>query len=328
MKPETLQQLAHQYLALSRPAGREHPDDAERCRGQLNYRRKLLRSFVRFWSSKGRPWPIPAAFVLEWVSSEVDPRHPSRELHRIFAVRGFLKHLRGTEPGTQVPDNIFRRCRRRAPYLFSEKELARLIEAPRRLRLCESFHGLTLSTLLGLLVSTGLRIGEAIRLKTNEAHLDAEPPHLSILETKFGKSRIVVLHPSTAAHLRVYAARRDNVLRNQPAHTFFTRRNGKPLRYNTTRTTFVRLLRHAGINTDAGKPKATLHSLRHTFAVKRLTLWHREGKNVVELLPHLSVYLGHLAPVDTYWYLTATPELLETASVRFESPLQERTPRP
>lgn len=324
MKSETLVQLADQYLALARPAGRAHPDDAIRHHAQLNYRKKMLRSFVRFWSTRGRPWPIPSAFALEWISLEADPQRPSRELHRIFALRGFLKHLRGTEPGTQVPENIFRRRPRRTPYLFSEKDLVKLVEAPRRLRLCEPFHGLTLSTLLGLLASTGLRIGEAIRLKANETHLDADPPHLSILETKFGKSRIVVLHPSVVAHLRVYAERRD-ALGNLPAETFFTRRNGKPLRYDVSRTTFVRLLRHAGIKTGAGKPKATFHSLRHTFAVKRLTLWHRDGKNVAELLPYLSVYLGHLAPVDTYWYLTATPELLETASVRFENQRQERT---
>lgn len=328
MKPETLMRLLDQHLALRRPAGRAHPDDVERYRGQLNYRRKLLRSFIRFWSSKGRPWPIPAAFALQWVSSRGDSEHPYRELHHIFALRGFLKHLRGVEPRTQVPDNIFRKRRRRTPFLFSEKELVRLIEAPRHLRLCEAFHGWTLSTLLGLLASTGLRIGEAIRLKANEAHLDADPPHLSILETKFGKSRIVVLHPSVAAYLHAYAEHREIVLRNLSAETFFTRRNGKSLRYNTTRTTFVRLLRHAGIKTGAGKPKATFHSLRHTFAVRRLALWHRKGRNVAELLPHLSVYLGHLAPVDTYWYLTATPELLETASARFEKPLQERVSRP
>lgn len=328
MKPEALVLLVDQHLALCRPPGRAHPDDVTRHRAQLGYRKNLLRSFVQFWSTRGRPWPIPSAFALEWISLEANPQHPSRELHRIFALRGFLKHLRGTEPGTQVPENIFRRRPRRAPYLLSEKELVKLMEAPRRLRLCEPFHGLTLSTLLGLLASTGLRIGEAIRLKANETHLDADPPHLSILETKFGKSRIVVLHPSVVAHLRVYAERRDNVLGNLPAETFFTRRNGKPLRYDVTRTTFVRLLHHAGIKTGTGKPKATLHSLRHTFAVKRLTLWHRDGKNVSELLPHLSVYLGHLAPVDTYWYLTATPELLETASVRFENQRQEGKSNP
>jgi integrase/recombinase XerD len=318
--------LVDQHLALRRLPGRTHPDDTTRYRVQLNYRKSLLRSFIQFWSSQGRPWPITAAVALKWISSEADPQRPSRELHRIFAVRGFLKHLRGIEPDTQVPENIFRRRRRRAPYLFSEGELIKLIKAPRRLRLCQPFHGLTLSTLLGLLASTGLRIGEALRLKLNEAHLDATPPHLSILDTKFGKSRIVVLHPSVAAHLRTYAEQRARVLRSLPAETFFTRRNGKPRRYDTTRTTFVRLLHLAGIKTGESKPKATFHSFRHTFAVRRLTLWHREGKNAAELLPHLSVYLGHLAPVDTYWYLTATPELLATASARFENRLSERTP--
>lgn len=328
MKSETLMQLVDQHLALSRPAGRTHPDDTTRYRAQLNYRKKMLQSFIRFWLTRGRPWPIPPAIALEWISSEADPQRPSRELHRIFAVRGFLKHLRGIEPGTQVPENIFRRRLRRAPYLFCEEELVRLTEAPRRLRLCEPFHGLTLSTLIGLLAGTGVRIGEAIRLKAEEAHLDADPPHLSILETKFGKSRIVVLHPSVATHLRIYAEHRDNALRSRTAETFFARQDGKPLRYDTTRSTFVRLLRYAGIRTGAGKPKATFHSFRHTFAVTRLTAWHHEGKNVAELLPHLSVYLGHLAPADTYWYLTATPELLATASVRFENRPPERTSNP
>lgn len=327
MKPKTLVQLIDQHLALSRPAGRAHPDDLIRHRAQLGYRKNLLRNFVRFWSTSGCPWPISSAFALGWISLEADPKYPSREFHRIFALRGFLKHLRGTEPGTQIPENIFRRRPRRAPYLLSEKELVKLMKAPCRLRLCEPFHGLTLSTLLGLLASTGLRIGEAIRLKANETHLDAHPPHLSILETKFGKSRIVVLHPSVADHLRVYAECRANVLGNLPAETFFARRNGKPLRYDTARSTFLRLLRHAGIKTAVGKPRITFHSLRHTFAVKRLTLWHRAGKNVAEPIPHLSVYLGHLAPVDTYWYLTATTELLETASARFENRQQERRPR-
>ena len=328
MNPGALKLLVDQFLALRRPAGRAHPDDVMRHRGQLNYRKKLLRNFVQFWSTRGRPWPIPSAFALEWVSQGANPQHPFRDHHRIFALRGFLKYLRGTEPGTQVPENIFVRRSRRTPRLLSEQEIVRLMEAPSRLRLCEPFHGLTLLTLLGLLASTGLRIGEAIRLKTNETHLDAAPPHLSILESKFGKSRIVVLHPTVAARLRLYAKQRANVLGNVPAATFFTRRTGKPLRYNVTRTTFVRLVRHAEIKAAAGKRQATFHSLRHTFAVKRLTLWHLAGKNVAELLPHLSVYLGHLAPVDTYWYLTATAELLQTASVRFENHRQERTSRP
>lgn len=241
----------------------------------------------------------------------------------MFAVRGFLKHLRTVEPATEVPRNIFRNPPRRTPRLLSDQETVGLMEATTQLRACPPFRRLTLTTLLGLLASTGLRIGEALRLKQEEAYLDAAPPHLEIHDTKFGKSRIVVLHSTVADHLRDYAKHRASALRTQSAETFFTCRGGKPLSYNVTRITFLRLLRHAGITAVADERAVTLHSFRHGFAVKRLTLWHRTGNNVPELLPHLTVYMGHLDPKDTYWYLTATPELLETASARFEIHQQE-----
>jgi integrase len=167
-----------------------------------------------------------------------------------------------------------------------------------------------------------MRIGEALRLKPEDAHLDANPPHLSIQDTKFGKSRVVVLHASVADRLRDYAAKRATFLGSNRAEAFLTRVTGKPLRYNITRRTFVRVVRRAGI-TSPGGAAVTLHSFRHSFAVKRLTLWHRAGENVSDLLPHLTVYLGHLDPRDTYWYLTATAELLEAASARVEAHLQE-----
>jgi integrase/recombinase XerD len=88
------------------------------------------------------------------------------------------------------------------------------------------------------------------------------------------------------------------------------------------------LVRQLGIKSVAGERTASLHSFRHSFAVNRLTTWHREGKNVQELLPHLSVYMGHLNPKDTYWYLSATPELMEAASSRFETNHQEGADRP
>jgi integrase/recombinase XerD len=323
MNPDSLRSLVDQYLALNRPTERIHPDDAVRHRGKLRYHKKLLRNFIQFWSARGQPWPIPPALALEWVSQGSDLQHPYRDRQRIFGLRGFLKFLRGTEPATQLPDNIFRRLPRRALHVLSEQEIVQLMEAPQQLRLCQAFHGLTWSTLLGLLASAGLRIGEAIRLKVGEAHLETDPPHLAIYETKFGKSRIVVLHPSVADRLRAYAQQRTKVLGNRPAEAFFTRHTGKSLRYNTARSTFSRLLHHARIATAPGESKITLHSLRHSFAVRRLTLWHRAGRNVAELLPHLAVYLGHLAPADTYWYLTATAELLESASVRFENHQRE-----
>lgn len=318
MNRDGLLEVMEQHLALSPPLVRRHPDDAIRHRGQLGYRKNIIRTFVQFWSVKGLPWPIPAALSLDWVANGSNPERPIRDRQRMFVLRAFLTHVRTLETATEVPDNIFPRHPRRAPHLLSDREVAGLIAAPKQLRSCEPFHGLTLSTLLGLLASTGLRIGEALRLKIDEAHLDADPPHLAINETKFGKSRLVVLHPSVADRLRDYTEQRAAALGQRSAESFFTRRSGQPLRYNVVRSTFLRLLHHAGIETAAGKPKVTLHSFRHRFAVKRLTLWHRAGENVSELLPHLTVYLGHQNPQDTYWYLTATLELLETASTLFE----------
>jgi integrase len=233
-----------------------------------------------------------------------------------------LIYLRTLEPATAVPDNIVRSRPRKTRRLLSDKEITALIEATARLRACPAFRRFTLSILLGLLASTGMRIGEALRLKAEDVHLDANPPHLAVYDTKFGKSRIVVLHPSVAAHLRDYAAQRARTLGSHRPEAFFTRTTGKPLRYNITRCTFVRVVRHAGITSTSGAA-VTLHSFRHSFAVKRLTLWHRAGENVSDLLPHLSVYLGHLDPRDTYWYLTATTELLEAASARLEAHQQE-----
>jgi integrase len=127
-----------------------------------------------------------------------------------------------------------------------------------------------------------------------------------------------VLHSTTALHLGKFAIDRATALHHCPAQTFFANQSGNSLAYNSTRRTFLRLLHHAGIVCAAGQKPVTLHSFRHGFAVRRLTLWHQAGENVTELLPHLSVYMGHLNPKDTYWYLTATAELLEAASARFE----------
>ena len=155
------------------------------------------------------------------------------------------------------------------------------------------------------------------------AKLEADPPHLLILDTKCGKSRVVVLHPSTADHLRTYVTARMAALRGRAAAAFFTTLLGRRLNYTSTGVTFRRLLHHAGIQAAPGQRAPSLHSFRHTFAVNRLTRWHRERRNVQEWLPHLSVYLGHLAPANTYWYISGTPALLQTAAGLVDAPGQE-----
>ena len=94
---------------------------------------------------------------------------------------------------------------------------------------------------------------------------------------------------------------------------------GVRLCHSTVQPVFRHLLRQAGIGQDRYRPRATIHRLRHTFAVTTLLDWYRDGQDVQARLPALSTYLGHASPAATYWYLTATPELLTLAAERLEA---------
>lgn len=319
MKVTKLSGCLEEYLALKRTMAESSPRYDRLARNQVNYKEKLLRDFFAFWQKHGSPWPIRATLALDWVAVGAHCQRPHRDIHRLKVVRAFLHQVRVFEPQTEIPEDIFRTGRgRRTPHIFSDRDVEKLMEAAQQHRHCNTLQPLTLNTLIGLLASTGLRIGEAIRLKVEDAQLVTDPPHLVIYETKFGKSRNVVLHPSTAEHLRKYLVQRARALRSRCAETFFINHFGRSLEYNSIRSAFLKLLKRAGIQSILGQREPLFHSFRHTFAVKRLTQWHRERRNVQELLPHLAVYLGHTGPENTYWYVTATPELLQTAAALFD----------
>jgi integrase/recombinase XerD len=314
-----LSAFAEEFLALRQAVARRDPHQNGRDRRGLKHREMLLRSFIAYWHEKGDPWPIRSSVLLDWVAVGLDRQHPHRDQRRFYVARAFLLQVRVFEPATEIPDNIFKPLyRRRTPHLFSDQDMARLIDAVAQVRPCGDMRPLTFSTLLGLLASTGLRIGEAISLTLEDVRLDATPPHLLVHESKFGKSRYVILHPSTAEQLRMYLSKRMEILRGRQVQPFFINRKGGRLDYNAQRLAFVRLLRLAGIEAIPGQRGPSLHSFRHSFAVNRLTLWHRERREVQQLLPHLAVYLGHLGPENTYWYVSSAPELLLEASARFE----------
>jgi integrase len=177
----------------------------------------------------------------------------------------------------------------------------------------------TLSTLIGLLASTGLRIGEAIRLRVDHVKLEVDPPQLHILETKFHKSRIVPLHPSTAEHLRHYSEQRADLHYDGLSDAFFVSEQGGHLNHLALHNWFARLCQRLAMKPTDGGRGPCLTSFRHTFAVTRMQRWYQQGLDVQALLPHLSIYLGHVKPQESYWYLTSAPELLSAAAQRFET---------
>ena len=209
--------------------------------------------------------------------------------------------------------------RRPKPYLLTPTQLTALFAAAQASRPRQALRPHTLSTLLGLLASTGLRVGEAIRLQRGDVTLELDPSQLHIRETKFHKSRLVPLHPSTADQLRHYAERRARWHYDALSDAFFVSEQGHPLHHHALHYWFTRLCQRLAIAPTNGGRGPCLMSFRHTFAVTCMRRWYEQGRDVQALLPHLSVYLGHLRPQESYWYLTAVPELLNTAAQRFQT---------
>jgi integrase len=233
--------------------------------------------------------------------------------------RGFLLYLRAMLPDTEVPDRgLVAAFRRPKPYLLTPSQIAALIRAAHDLGPRGSLRPHTFSTIIGLLASTGLRVGEAIRLTIRDVHLNHVPPVLHIRETKFRKSRMVPLHPTTAAQLHRYTTMRTALRYAACSDIFFVSEQGHPLTYRALGQGFAQLCRQLGLGPTAEGRRPSLRALRHAFAIERLRRWHHEGADVQTLLPHLAVYLGHVRPHDSYWYLTATPELLSAAALRFQ----------
>jgi integrase len=281
--------------------------------------KQLLQDFVRYVIDRHDDGPVRARTAVDWACATSARNGTSRLAYRLSAARRFLAHLRASFPDTEVPAlGLLKKSPRRNPYPFSNEQISDLLKMAAALGPAGSLRPYTYETILGLLASTGMRVGEAIRLKTDDVQLDADPPRLEVRESKFHKSRLVPLHPSTAEKLRRYAERRAQRREESPSQAFFVSKRHQPLRYGALRSWFVRATGELGMRPTDGRRLPTLHALRHHFAVERLTLWCQEGAPVRDLAPTLSVYLGHVSPAESYWYLTATPALLLTAGDSFQ----------
>lgn len=286
---------------------------------QMRAENILLPEFVAFVKAQGITDPIRTQIALEGACQVSTHRGASGAARRLSIARGFLLYLQASAPDPEVPTTgLLPAPRRPKPYLFTPPQLTALFEAAHASRPRGSLRPHTLSTLIGRLASTGLRVGEAIRLRTDHVKLALHPPQLHILETKFHKSRIVPLHSSTAEHLRHDSEPRAHLHYDGLSEAFFVSERGQPLPYLALHNWVARLCQRLAIAPTTGGRSPCLMSFRHTFAVTCLQRWYQQGLDVHALLPHLSVYLGHVHPQESYWYLTAVPELLGAAAHRFQ----------
>ena len=208
---------------------------------QMRAEKIILPEFVAYVKAQEHTGPLRAQLALEWACQVSAHRGPGGAARRLSIARGFLSYLKASVPDTEVPDSgLLPTPRRPKPYLFTPPQLTALFEAARASRPRGSLRPHTLSTLLGLLASTGLRVGEAIRLQVDDVKLDLYPPQLHILETKFHKSRIVPLHPSTAERLRHYGEQRARLHYDGLSDAFFVSEQGHHLKYLALHNWFAR----------------------------------------------------------------------------------------
>jgi integrase len=174
----------------------------------------------------------------------------------------------------------------------------------------------TYTTLLGLLLVTGMRISEVVGLDRDD--VDQANGLLTVRLTKFGKSRLIPVHASTLRALKRYGDCRDRILPRLTTKSFLVGEHGRRLTVNVAEQTFVKLSHQVGLRGPLDRRGPRLHDMRHRFAVHTLLRWYRAGVDVERHLPVLSTYLGHVHPTDTYWYLSAVPELMRLVVRRLE----------
>jgi integrase len=160
-----------------------------------------------------------------------------------------------------------------------------------------------------------MRIGEVVALGREDLDLDAGV--ITVREAKFDRSRLVPLHPTTTEALRRYAAERDRLCPRPRSSAFFLSSTGTALNRSGVGKTFRKITIEIGLRTATVHPR--IHDMRHSFAVHTLIEWHRSDVDIDEHIGTLSTYLGHVSPADTYWYLSASPELMELAAERLHA---------
>jgi integrase len=306
MSDLSMESRAQVYLTLRRKLG-----------ATLERQGRLLLDFARYADATGHQGPISAGLAVRWARLP-EKALPTYWARRLEVVRGFARHESAEDPGTEIPavGLLGPSCRRVQPHIYSDDEVATLMRAAGALAPVGGLRPRTYTTLFGLLAATGLRVCEALRLARTD--VDLRSGVLTVSKTKFHKSRLVPLHRSTARALRDYAAERDRLRPHPQAPAFFISAAGKALRYSTVRDTFSELRRSLSPIRRGGRPAPRIYDLRHTFVCRRLLAWYQEGAEINLKLPVLSTYLGHVGVSQTYWYLTAIPELMAVACARFE----------
>lgn len=284
---------------------------------QMNNQSATLRMFDAYLCRRRHRGRLSQGVAIEFATA--NPAVTRMESWRRYLfVRQFAEYLAIFDPKTPKFDpKALPRSSGRAPIAFIlENGLEMLLDKSRSVSAKYPIRGITLHAMIGLAASTGLRIGEIVRLDDRDVELEAGMAVLAIRGSKFKKDRLVPMHPSTVAVLRAYRVARDAAIVNRDCPAFFRSLWGRRYTTHTLEGALCRLGRENGLR-DATGPGPNFHRLRHRFAVQRLVSWYKKGVDVQTKLPALATYMGHVNYTSTAYYLTGTAELMRLAASRY-----------
>ena len=309
-KPVTVASLVESYLATRRSAGFD-----------LRETGSQLHAFARFADQRRHSGPITTALALDWAQSTKHGR-PITAARRVEVLRPFMKHCVALDCASEVlPPGVCGPAHRRlAPHIYTDSEIHNLLQAAMRLSPTGGLRPICYKTLFGLLAVTGMRVSEALGLEQADVNLDQRL--LTIRKTKFRKSRVVPIHRTTASALHRYREVRQQRGVATGCTALFVSSIGKRLARRTVHGVFQRLRNELGWRARGGHPHPRLHDLRHTFICRALLRSQQDAVPADSIVDTIATYVGHAKVSDTYWYLSATPELLSAAAIRF-TPLAE-----
>lgn len=296
---------------------RQALEDYLRIRRRLGFTLKAderaLKQFVGFLEQAGAV-RITVELAVMWARQPAQA-HPHRWRQRLGIVRGFARYLATIDPDSEVPskDLLPARRSRIAPYIYSPAEIAALMSAARALT--PPLRAASCETVIGLMATSGLRLGEALWLDRCDVDLSDGALHIRARQTK---QREVPLHNTTTKALREYARRRDRLCPDPQTPAFFLTPRGDRLTKDSFNRAFAKLIGRVGLEGAGERVRPRPHDLRHTFAVRTLLDWYLAGEDVDRRMPQLSTFLGHLDPASTYWYLEGVPELMSLVRSRLE----------
>jgi integrase/recombinase XerD len=268
-----------------------------------------LQGFAAFSDARGH-YHVRSDIAIEWARQARSTRQRAR---RLGIVIRFARYAHAEDTRHELPAPVLgsETTPRPVPYIFPPEVIQQLMQAASRSGY-RTLRRATYSTLFGLLACTGLRLSEAIHLRYEDLTQDG----LVIRRTKFRKSRLVPLHDTTRAALdRYLEQRRPYALLDD--HVFISLRR-KPLLVHDAERAFRTAARDIGLRREPGRPRPTIHALRHTFAVRALEACPDDRDRITQHMVALSTYLGHGHVAHTYWYLEATPQLMGDISERCE----------